>query len=357
MIEKGLMRKERRRMKEERKARVGDWVWLQQKQKKMTDSDRRRLAVVLGGGGVCGIAWETGIVRGLQENGVDLTSADLFVGTSAGSVVGAQLATGCDTAALLETQRRPWDPSEQVVGASIWSMLKAMIWTWRPWGSTRARLARLGAVAVAASVPQTEAERLAVVRGRLPRQDWPEKRNLLVTAVDCADGSLTVWSRDSVGVSLVDAVASSCAIPCVAPTVAIGARRYMDGGMHSPTCATLAAGFELVVVIAVTAGSFQSHLPPLSSELAKLRAGGSNVVLIVPDAESRAAIFPNPTDSRRRQAAANAGFAQGFRDAAAVARALAEPPPPPQQRSRVLVAAAAVLLVACAVGFWAANKT
>ena len=51
-------------------------------------------ALVLAGGGVTGIAWETGVLLGLRENGLDLTTADLVVGTSAGSTVGAQLRTG-----------------------------------------------------------------------------------------------------------------------------------------------------------------------------------------------------------------------------------------------------------------------
>src|SRR4051812_29393426 len=53
-------------------------------------------ALVLGGGGVAGIAWEAGIVTGLRQEGIDLGSADRIVGTSAGSVVGALIATGAD---------------------------------------------------------------------------------------------------------------------------------------------------------------------------------------------------------------------------------------------------------------------
>ncbi len=53
-------------------------------------------ALVLGGGGVVGVAWETAVVRGLLEQGVDLRQADLIVGTSAGSLVGTRLAAGQD---------------------------------------------------------------------------------------------------------------------------------------------------------------------------------------------------------------------------------------------------------------------
>ena len=61
-------------------------------------------ALVLGGGGVAGIAWEVGVIHGLMREGVDLSDADLIVGTSAGSVVGALVATGADLEQAIETQ-------------------------------------------------------------------------------------------------------------------------------------------------------------------------------------------------------------------------------------------------------------
>jgi predicted acylesterase/phospholipase RssA len=57
---------------------------------------------VFGGGGIAGVAWEAGIVIGLQRAGVDLSSADLIVGTSAGSIVGSHVASGVGLQALAE---------------------------------------------------------------------------------------------------------------------------------------------------------------------------------------------------------------------------------------------------------------
>lgn len=53
-------------------------------------------ALVLGGSGNVGVAWEIAVLAGLFEGGVDVRSADLVIGTSAGSVVGAIMAHGRD---------------------------------------------------------------------------------------------------------------------------------------------------------------------------------------------------------------------------------------------------------------------
>src|SRR4051794_34362424 len=62
-------------------------------------------ALVLSGGGSLGIAWQSGLTLGLAEQGVDLGDADLIVGTSAGSVVGAQIALGRDLNEQVERYR------------------------------------------------------------------------------------------------------------------------------------------------------------------------------------------------------------------------------------------------------------
>ena len=64
--------------------------------------DRR--ALVLGGGGVTGIAWEIGVIAGLADQGIDLAAADVIVGTSAGSVVGADITCGQEPEALYQAQ-------------------------------------------------------------------------------------------------------------------------------------------------------------------------------------------------------------------------------------------------------------
>ena len=104
----------------------------------------------------------------------------------------------------------------------------------------------IGRLALAADrVP--ERERRAIIEARLPRHEWPDQL-LRITAIDAESGAFVVFDRSS-GVSLVDAVAASCAIPVVWPAVTIGGRRYIDGGMRSGVNADVALHYDRVLVI------------------------------------------------------------------------------------------------------------
>jgi NTE family protein len=259
-------------------------------------------ALVLGGGGITGIAWEVGVLSGLRRAGVDLTGADLVVGTSAGSVVGAVVASGVDLAAAVATQREPPVRNLPVVDVSL-AMQAFAIMADRTLDPREAR-AHVGALALAAPTgdPEKQVELFAT---QVPA-DWPERR-LLITAVDAETGEAVAWDRDS-GVPLVRAVAASCAVPCVYPPIAVNGRRYIDGGVRSGTNADLATGVDTVVVIAPMADASPLGAPP--AELAALRER-SAVTLIKPDPAALAAIGTNVLDATRREAALDAGIAQG----------------------------------------------
>jgi NTE family protein len=155
-----------------------------------------------------------------------------------------------------------------------------------------------------------EPERIAVIESRLPSREWPVTPARL-TAVDCVSGELTVFDAAS-GVSLVEAVAASSALPGVWPPVTIGGRRYMDGAVRSADNADLAAGAARVVVISPL--GLDSPLPtllPLREVLASLKDGGAEVTVISPDEASVAAIGRNALDPATRVPAATAGRAQG----------------------------------------------
>jgi NTE family protein len=66
-------------------------------------------ALVLGGGGEAGVAWEIGLLAGLAQRGVDLRDADVVIGTSAGAIVGTLLLSGrtCRTSTDGNSTRSP----------------------------------------------------------------------------------------------------------------------------------------------------------------------------------------------------------------------------------------------------------
>jgi len=262
-----------------------------------------RRALVLGGGGITGIAWEWGMLAGLAKAGVDLASADLVVGTSAGSVVGAQLAGGLDVDERYRSQLEP--PAGEVaaaLGPSV--MLRYALAMVGPQAPKKVR-ARIGRMALRASrVP--EAERVGVIESRLPVKEWPE-RDLLITAVDAETGEFRAFDRDD-DVPLVLAVAASCAVPGVWPPVTIGGRRYMDGGMRSGSNADLAAGCDRVVVLSPLPRGL-GQMTPAATQVEALRAR-SRVELVSPSRAALAAIGRNVLDPAKRAAGARAGLDQ-----------------------------------------------
>lgn len=271
-----------------------------------------RRALVLGGGGVTGIAWETGLIAGLAERGIDLAAADLIVGTSAGSVVGADIASGQEPEALYRAQLAPPDPEPAArIG---WGSVARLLWVMSTSADPVRGRARLGRWALAART-MPEAERRKVFEARLPTSDWPA-RPLEVTAVDAHTGEFMVF--DSAGdAGLVDAVGASCAVPGIWPPVTIGGRRFIDGGVRSLANADLAAGYDQVVIIAPAPAGIR-HMPSPGRQAAALAASGSSVVLVRPDRAAMQAIGRNVLDLSRRAAAARAGRNQAAAEAAAV---------------------------------------
>lgn len=265
-------------------------------------TDRGTSALVLGGGGITGIAWELGILHGLAESGVDLTDADTVVGTSAGSVVGAQLGSGLSLADLYASQLEPAD-AELGGRLSRVAALKLVPPFVLP-GSGRDKLARVGRVARASHEPGS-IDREGVIRSRLPVHDWPE-RDLRITAVDTESGEFTVFTRDS-GVDLVSAVAASCAVPTVWPPVEIAGRTYMDGGMRSTANIDVAAGADRVVVLAPLPRSLSKKT---SMQVQMEKVGPRAWSVVTPDAEALAAFGRNLLDPSKRAVAAEAGLRQ-----------------------------------------------
>jgi NTE family protein len=267
-------------------------------------------SLVLGGGGVAGIAWITGLLAGLADAGEDVTGADQIFGTSAGATVAAQVGSGLP---LDELFARQTDPALQAKEIPVELDLERLA---AEWAETMAgvtspedALRRVGAYALAADTVD-EATRRAVIESRLPSWHWAD-REIRLIAVEAETGETRVFDRGS-GASLVDAVAASCAVPGIWPPVTIGAHRYIDGGVRSSDNADLAAGAERIVIISPL--GYDSPIPsprPLREVVGQLREGGAEVTVIAPDQASAVAIGANPLDPGTRVPAAEAGRAQG----------------------------------------------
>jgi NTE family protein len=281
--------------------------------------------LVLGGGGSTGNAWLIGVIAGLFEGGVDVTEADLLIGTSAGATTAAQIC-GSNPAELLAATVasapqprtgavRPDGgraPNEPVVNHL--ERTNAIIAAASDGADMRRRMGAAALELDAASDGSWSARWRAVVATRLPSQHWPP-RELLITAVDATSGEGVVFDRHS-GVDLVDAVAASTSS---GPAYGIGDRRYIDGGYRRNENADLAAGYERVLVLSPFSGRTRHPLDwgmQLATQVDELRAGGSRVETVFPDLSFERVFGANAMDPSLRAPAARAGQDQG--------RALAE---------------------------------
>ena len=295
------------------------------------------LALVLGGGGAAGQAWQIGVIAGLAEAGLDLTEdADLVIGTSSGSTTAAWVRSGIPAAELLASvlsppvqpvgQNREQPPSLPM--ATVFERMRAIGAAATSAADLRRAMGAFGLESDSILGPAAAGQRRAMVAARLPRAEWPD-RPMIVVAVDAHTGELAAFDRDS-GVELVDAATASTALPGGAPTHSINGTHYINGGVRSADNADLASGYANVVVLSpfsersgpLPEGQFEGlrRFPgaDLASQVEALREQGSHVEVITPDADSRAAMGTNQMDPATRIPAARAGFAQGKQEATRV---------------------------------------
>lgn len=277
-------------------------------------------ALVLGGGGSAGNAWLIGVIAGLSEGGLDVTGADLVVGTSAGATAAAQIAGASPTdliTAILDVppphRDGPIRPAARMVpGMDHLERTSAIIAASSDLADMRRRVGK-DALELAADAGDSARDRWReIVAARLPGQQWPE-HTVQLTAVDADTGDPVVLDRDS-GIDLVDAVAASCA---GGPAYGIGQRSYIDGGYRrSSQNADLAAGSERVLVLSPLGGRTRHPTEwrsDLAAQIEELEVGGSSVETILPDADSLTAFGDNMMSPATRPPAARAGHAQGRR--------------------------------------------
>jgi NTE family protein len=284
-------------------------------------------ALVLAGGGAAGNAWELGLIAGLSDAGVDVTEADLIIGTSAGSTVAAQITSGTRPAELyaailaeapqpqLQTREAGSDRgrARKFSGPSYMKWSNGIIGAAQDASDMRRRMGA-AALEMDASDGSSQPRWRDIVAARLPSRHWPHQP-VLITAVDARTGEPVVFDRHS-GIDLVDAVAASTS--AMTP-YRIGEDRYINGGYRRSENADLAAGCGRVLVLSPFGG--RSRMPlewgmDLATQVDELRAGGSRVETVFPDARAGDVFDANALDPSTRLRAARGGYDQG--------RALAE---------------------------------
>ncbi len=294
-----------------------------------------RIGLVLGAGGAVGHAFHAGVLAALSDaTGWDPRDAEIIVGTSAGSLVGALLRAGLSSAdlaaratstplsaagsrlvATAEAARgdqppvpsRPPRASRRRVPAmsAPGAFVRAAL---QPWN---ARPAALAAAALPEGVVPTE----LIATGLRPLFDhWPE-RTLWINAVELETGRRVTFGRSTrVQTDVATAVAASCAIPAFFAPVSIGGVRYVDGGVHSPTNTDLVAGLGLDLVVVSSPMSIARNsvrLAPdqparrlsrlaLAREVSRVRRAGTPVLTFQPTEPDLAVMGWNAMDASRR---------------------------------------------------------
>lgn len=298
-----------------------------------------RVGLVLGAGGITGHAFHAGVLRALHEvTAWDPRRAEVIVGTSAGSVVGASLRAGL---APVDLHARICDQALTPEGESLIAHLPdrgdegfpVVDRRFRPVPAAPSLLARLGlrpwrarpGLFLAALLPEGRFDSQSIaddVDALLANDPSP---GLWTTTVRLRDGRRVTFGRPGESTprrwTRGQAVAASCAIPGFFAPVAIGGTRFVDGGSHSPTNADLLVAEDLDLALisspmsSVRGTGFRTldapvrvgHRLRLAVEVAALRRRGTPVVVFQPTGDDLSVMGTNAMDpSRRRRVAERA---------------------------------------------------
>jgi NTE family protein len=295
-----------------------------------------KVGLVLGAGGVVGQAYHAGVLAALEHDlGWDPRTADVIVGSSAGSVTGSLLRLGVPASDLasklvespLSTEGEPImaaldDDGEELPGFDLGDVV-------RPWRAPSRRLMTRVARRPWAFRPSVAAATL-LPAGRFDLRtrtgplgalapDWPE--GLWLCVARRSDGARVVLGRPgSPKAELADAVAASCAIPGYFSPVRIGGIAYLDGGVHSPTSADVLRREGLDVVVVVSPMSSARRLSTMDGamrwsahrrlmhEVDRLKAAGTTVVRYEPDRRCARVMGVNAMASDRSERVVQAAF-------------------------------------------------
>jgi NTE family protein len=305
------------------------------------------VGLVLGAGGIVGAAYHAGVLAALAEAGFDGRDADVIVGTSAGSGVGATLRAGlspadhlaraCDHAVSAEGAAllarvgapKPLPTSRVQVGVPRPSNPSLLL----PWRRVRPSVALAGLLPAGGIDVSVVGDRVRALHAA-----WPE-RPLWICTVRLRDGRLVVLGRDAEpATDVATAVEASSAIPAFFTPVVIDGERYVDGGVHSPTNADLLARpptpLRSVVVVSPMSATPRALRQPslsgrpmfarrLATEIRALRRTGVTVHTFQPTPADVTVMGVNAMDFERRGDVARVAYESARERAREVVGALA----------------------------------
>jgi NTE family protein len=302
--------------------------------------------LVLGGGGLLGLEWMMGVLSGIEDvTGLDLRGCEYFVGTSAGSIVAARLASG-------RSPRRPSKkpperppaplPDAEVAPAGLGATAleaarRAGEWTlaaWSPFAPYALRLSKPGGSRVRAGILRrinAPARTLDDLRADIERYGARFDGRLRIACVERSSGERVIFGAPGAPrATVAEAVAASCAVPWIFAPVTIADREYVDGGVWSATNLDVAPAGRGTFVLCLnpTAGLTGSHTlvavarrlarSAVSIEALTLSRRGAVVRTIAPNAESSAAMGGDFMNPEPRTRVLEAGYVQGRRAAAEI---------------------------------------
>jgi len=283
---------------------------------------KTRRGLIIGAGGRLGYTWSVCALHRFESmTGWDPRSADVLVGTSAGSLIATLFGSGVGTADLLAAQKRAARRGARASEPSLPPPPRPRPLALRLFGEgLLGRQPPL--VALVGLLPEGRAQDTWLSKSLeriVPAGSWVKHPRCWVVAMDCQDGQRAAFGRsDAPAASSHDAVRASCAVPGWFAPVRIGGRRYIDGGVVSPTSLDLVSeeGLDEVVVVSpltsrepVPATSVGEALEramrramsrTLDREVALLESRGTRVIRIEPTAHELKAMGPNFMDARRQ---------------------------------------------------------
>ncbi len=300
--------------------------------------------LVLGGGGLLGLEWMMGVLAGIEDmTGLDLRGCEYFVGTSAGSIVAARLASG-------RSPRRPSEkppaspepplPDNEVAPAGLGATAleaarRAGEWTlaaWSPFAPFALKLAQPGGTRLRAGILsriKPPHRTLDGLQADVERYGARFDGRLRVACVDRQTGERVIFGAPGAPrATVAEAVAASCSVPWIFAPVTIAEREYVDGGVWSATNLDVAPAGRGTFVLCLnpTAGLTDSHTlvavarrlarSAVSIEALTLSRRGAVVRTIAPNPEASAAMGGDFMDPEPRKRVLAAGYAQGLKTAA-----------------------------------------